>query len=102
MTMSLEELVNAGFPEENFPEDLPKPGPDNISKQPLEANKELYRYEVSAGGQSFAMEIVVDRATIDDPAEGVGFMLNQFAYLWRMDKPKIVVAADGSCRRIFF
>lgn len=102
MTMTIEDLVNAGFPEENFPEDLPKPGPENISKQALEANKELYRYEVEQAGQRFAMEIVVDRATIDDPAEGVGFMLNQLAYLWRMDKPKLVVAADGTCRRIFF
>ena len=102
MSITLAALVSAGFPEENFPEDLPKPGPENISKHAAEGGKELYRYEVEHGGQRFAMEIVVDRATIDDPAEGVGFMLNQFAYLWRMDKPKIVVAGDGSCRRIFF
>jgi len=100
--ITIESLVDAGFPQENFPEDLPEPGTSNITMQSQEGQKETYRYQVEVGGHTFAMEVCIDRATIDDPSEGVGFMLNQFAYLWRMDKPKILMAADGTCRRIDF
>ncbi len=102
MPVTIDALVGAGFPKENFPEDLPEPGEANITMSPMDGSHELYRYEVNMGGKPFAMEIVVDRGTIDDPAEGVGFMLNQFAYLWRMDRVKLEVAAGGACRRINF
>lgn len=102
MPLTMEDLVNAGFPKENFPEDLPAPGPETISMAPLEGTKEMYRYQADVNGQGFAMEIVVDRSTLDDPAEGVNFMLNQFGYLWRTNKSSIAIAADGTCRRINF
>lgn len=102
MPLTMEDLVNAGFPRENFPEDLPDPGPDNITKSALEGEQELYRYQADTDEGAFAMEIVVDRGTVEDPAEGVNFMLNQFGYLWRTDKDKITVADDGSCWRINF
>ena len=102
MPVTIEELVSAGFPKENFPTDLPEPGPSNISLTDMGNKKELYRYSANVGGQDYAMEVIVDRNSIDDAAEGVGFMLNQFAYLWRMDKPKIVVQPNGACRRIEF
>lgn len=102
MPLTMEQLVDAGFAQENFPPELPAPSPTTISMSALEGQTELYRYDATMDGTNYAMEIVVDRATIEDPAEGVNFMLNQFAYLWRMDKPKIVAAADGTCRRINF
>ena len=98
----MEQLVDAGFAQENFPPELPEPSPETVSMQPLEGTHELYRYDATMDGVPYAMEIVVDRATIENPAEGVNFMLNQFAYLWRMDRAKIAVAADGTCRRINF
>lgn len=100
--MTLDDLVKAGFPAENFPEDLPEPGESNIGKTQLDGTNELYRYEVAIDGEAYAMEVVLDRATVPNPAEGVSFMLNQFAYLWRMNKPAIAVEANGNCRRINF
>ena len=100
--MTIDELVDAGFPRENWPEDLPEPGDGNISMSEGDGTQRLYRFEANIDGQSYAMEVVLDIATVPDPAEGVGFMLNQFAYLWRMNKPQIVVGADGACRRINF
>lgn len=102
MPLNMEQLVDAGFAQENFPPELPGPSSENISTHPLEGSHELYRYDATMEGTAYAMEIVVDRATIENPAEGVNFMLNQFAYLWRMDRAKIAVAADGTCRRINF
>lgn len=102
MPLTMEQLVDAGFAQENFPPELPEPGPDTVSMQPLQGTHELYRYDATMEGVPYAMEIVVDRATIENAAEGVNFMLNQFAYLWRMDRAKIAVAADGTCRRINF
>jgi hypothetical protein len=67
-----------------------------------EGSQRLYRYDANIGGQAYAMEVVLDIGTVPDPAEGVSFMLNQFAYLWRMNKPQIVVGGDGACRRINF
>lgn len=100
--MTIDELVDAGFPRENWPEELPEPGDGNITMSELEGTQRLYRYEVEIQGESYAMEVVLDTATVPDPAEGVGFMLNQFAYLWRMKKHEIVAGGDGSVRRIHF
>jgi hypothetical protein len=100
--MTIDELVEAGFPKENWPDDLPEPGESNISNQALDGSKEMYRYETDIGGTTYAMEVVLDTATVPNPAEGVCFMLNQFAYLWRTSKDQIVAADDGSCRRINF
>ena len=102
MPLTLNQLSDAGFAQEDFPSDLPAPGPETLSSQALEGSHELFRYDAVIQGTPYAMEIVVDRATIENPAEGVNFMLNQFAYLWRMDRAKIAVAADGTCRRIHF
>ena len=99
-TITLDDLTNAGFAVENWPEDLPKPGEANISGQDIEGTQEMYRFEVTDAGTTYAMEVVLDRSTVPDPAEGVVFMLNQFAYLWRTDKSKIDVANDT--RRINF
>lgn len=100
--MTIDDLVDAGFPRENWPEDLPEPGEGNITESDFSGSQKLYRYEATIDGQAYAMEVVLDTATVPNPAEGVGFMLNQFAYLWRMQRPQIVVAGDGSCRRINF
>ena len=102
MPVTIDALVSAGFPRENFPEDLPVPCEENITMTPMDGSHELYRYQAVMGGKPFAMEIVVDRGTLDNPAEGVGFMLNQFAYLWRMDRIKLECTAEGACRRINF
>ncbi len=96
--MTLDDLVSAGFPAENWPEDLPAPGESNITESELGGTQKLYRFEHGA----HAMEVVLDTATVPDPAEGVGFMLNQFAYLWRTNKDGVAKGADGSCRRINF
>ena len=101
-SMTIEELVSAGFPQENWPEDLPEPGDDNISMSDGEGSHKLYRYEATIDGQRYAMEVVLDTATVPNAAEGVSFMLGQFAYLWRMSKPQIVTGEDGTCRRINF
>jgi hypothetical protein len=102
MPITREELEEVEFPFENWPEQLPEPGPDTISMRELEGSEELYRYSASADGHDVAMEVVLDRSTVPDPAEGVSFMLNQFAYLWRTNRDQIAVAPDGSCRRINF
>ena len=99
--MTTEELVDAGFPTENWPEDLPMPGESNIGEA-VSGTQKLFRYQTEADGRTFAMEVVVDLATVPNPAEGVGFMLNQFAYLWRTNKDGIAVQPDGSCRRVNF
>ena len=102
MSITIDALVKAGFPRENFPEDLPEPGPETIRHATIEGDKALYRYDAQIDGANYAMEIVIQTKTVPDPAEGVGFMLNQLAYLWRMDRPKLAVAPDGACRRIHF
>jgi hypothetical protein len=100
--MTIDDLVEAGFPRENWPDDLPEPGESNITGREMEGTQHLYRYEADMDGTKYAMEVVLDTATVPDPAEGVGFMLNQFAYLWRTDKAQIAAEDDGSCRRINF
>lgn len=99
--MTLEELVDAGFPTENWPADLPQPGEETIATAEAGTQK-LFRYQVEIGGKAYAMEVVVDTATLSNAAEGVGFMLNQFAYLWRTNKDGVAVQPDGSCRRVNF
>ena len=100
--MNIDELVDAGFPRENWPEDLPEPSDANITMSEGEGSQRLYRYDATIDGQTYAMEVVLDTATVPNAAEGVSFMLNQFAYLWRMNKPQIVTGEDGVCRRINF
>lgn len=102
MPLTLQQLITAGFPAENFPADLPAPGPENITLKALDGQKELYRYDAAVEGQHYAMEIVVDRETLENAGEGVGFMLNQFAYLWRMDRPKVLIQDGQTIRRIEF
>lgn len=102
MSMTLEDLENAGFPPEHFPEDLPMPGESNIFSKNLEGKRALYRYQVNVEGVTYAMEVLLDLATSPDPAEGVEFMLNQFAFLWRQDRSQVAVQPNGACRRINF
>ena len=102
MSMTLEDLENAGFPPETFPEDLPVPGESNIFSKELEDKKALYRYQVNVDGATYGMEVLLDLSTVPDPAEGVGFMLNQFAFLWRQDRTQVKVKPNGACRRINF
>lgn len=102
MSLTIEQLENAGFPREHWPEDLPLPGETNILSKELEGKKALYRYQVGVNGTRYAMEVMLDLATLSDPAEGVGFMLNQFAYLWRTDKSQVALQPNNSCRRINF
>lgn len=102
MSITLEQLEHAGFVQENWPEDLPMPGLENIYSKELDANRALYRYQFASGDQKFAMEVLLDLTTSPDPAEGVCFMLNQLAYLWRQDRAQIVVQPNGACRRINF
>jgi hypothetical protein len=102
MSLTIEQLEDAGFARENWPEDIALPGEENIFSKQLEGKQALYRYQIVDAGQTYAMEVLLDLATSPNPAEGVCFMLNQFAYLWRMDKPQILVQDNGSCRRINF
>ncbi len=102
MSVSLEALENAGFPTETFPDDVPTPGENNIYHKDLDGEKGLFRYQVNVEGKTYGMEVVIDTSTVPDPAEGVSFMLNQFAFLWRQDPSQVVVKGDGSCRRINF
>ena len=48
MPLTMEQLVDAGFAQENFPPELPAPSPDTISKSALEGQLELYRYALEA------------------------------------------------------
>lgn len=100
--MTLDQLVNAGFPVENWPEDLPTPGEQSLRSATIAPKQELYRYDANVNGSAYAMEVVLDTSTVPDPAEGVCFMLNQFAYLWRTNKAGVAVQPDGTCRRINF
>ena len=102
MSISLDALENAGFPVDSFPEDLPLPGEANIFSKDLEDKKALYRYQVNVDGTTYGMEVLIDMSTVPDPAEGVGFMINQFAFLWRQDRTQVLVKSDGACRRINF
>lgn len=102
MSISLEQLEEAGFPQETFPDDLPVPGEDNIYDKELDGDEALYRYQVDVDGTTYGMEVTIDTSTVPDPAEGVCFMLNQFAFLWRQDPSQVKVKSDGSCRRIDF
>ena len=100
--ISIDNLEEAGFPRDAWPEDLPEPDTHNIHGSELEGTQELYRFQAEKDGQAYAMEVVLDKSTVPNPAEGVVFMLNQFAYLWRTSKEQIRVADDNSCRRINF
>ena len=102
MTLSIDDLSNAGFAEENWPDDLPDPGESNITQIELDGTKERYQYAINIDGQDYGMEVDLDTATVPDPAEGVVFMLNQFAFLWRTNKEEIQANSDGSYRRIDF
>ncbi len=100
--ITTEALVDAAFQKDTWPEDLPMPGTTNIRGKNLDANQEMYRYQAENGGHTYAMEVVLDRTTVPNAAEGVTFMLNQFAYLWRTNKAQVQCAPDGACRRINF
>ena len=102
MSMTIDDLTNAGFAEENWPDDLPDPGEANIEQIELDGSEERYRYAIEEGGESYGMEVDLDTSTVPDPAEGVVFMLNQFAFLWRTNKSEIEANDDGSFRRIDF
>lgn len=102
MVLSMEELDEAGFAEETWPDDLPDPGPSNLDQEELEGTEERYSYVIEKDGQTYGMEVDLDTATVPDPAEGVVFMLNQFAFLWRTNQEEIEANPDGSMRRIDF
>lgn len=102
MAISMDELTEAGFAEGNWPDDLPDPGEANIDQIDLEGSDERYRYSVEDGGTRYGMEVDLDTSTVPDPAEGVVYMLNQVAFLWRTNKEEIEANDDGSFRRIDF
>lgn len=102
MDVSIDDLTEAGFARDSWPEDLPEPGLDTITGKTLDGSKRLYRYQADLDDAAYASEVTLDTATVPDPAEGVVFMLNQFAYLWRTDRAQLAVQPDGSCRRIDF
>jgi len=102
MVLSMEELEEAGFAEEAWPDELPDPGPSNLDREELEGTEERYRFRIETGGQTYGMEIDLDTATVPDPAEGVVFMLNQFKFLWGNNQDEIEAEPDGSLRRIDF
>jgi hypothetical protein len=102
MSVTLDDLTEAGFAEGNWPDDLPEPGEANIDQFDLDGSEERYRYAITDGGQEYGMEVDLDTSTVPDPAEGVVYMLNQFAFLWRTDKSEIEAKGDGSYRRVDF
>ena len=95
--MTTEELVSAMFSKENWPEDLPMPGEDNITDHELPDGKKLYRYDAPGYG----MEIELDMATCPEPELGVVHMLNQFAYLYRNSKEKVATGEGNYYRTTF-
>lgn len=102
MAFSMDELEEAGFAQETWPDELPEPGPSNLEQEDLEGTDERYRYQIEVDGQAYGMEVDLDTSTVPDPEEGVVFMLNQFAFLWRTNQEEIEVNPDGSLRRIDF
>lgn len=102
MSLTMEELEEAGFAEENWPEQLPMPGTSNIEREDLDGPRERYRYLIEVDGEEYGMEVDLDTSTVPDPAEGVVYMLNQFSFLWRTNKDEIEANSDGSLRRIDF
>ncbi len=102
MSVTFDDLTEAGFAEGNWPDDLPDPGESNIDQIDLDGTRERYRYSITDGGQKYGMEVDLDTSTVPDPAEGVVYMLNQFAFLWRTDKAEIQADGDGSYRRVDF
>ena len=102
MSLSIEELEEAGFAQENWPDDLPMPGEANIEREDLDGTRERYRFSIEDDGTTYGMEVDLDTSTVPDPAEGVVYMLNQFSFLWRTNQDEIVAEPDGSVRRIDF
>ena len=102
MAVTLEQLEEAGFAIDNWPDDLPEPGEDNVSRHEIGESELRFRYQMTEDGQTYGMEVDLDTSTVPDPAEGVVFMLNQFAFLWRTDKGELEQSDDGSVRRIDF
>jgi hypothetical protein len=102
MAVTLDDLEEAGFAVDNWPEDLPQPGEDNVSREEIGDSEYRFRFEIEDSGQAYGMEVDLDTSTVPDPAEGVVFMLNQFAFLWRTDKGELEKNDGGSVRRIDF
>jgi len=102
MAFSMDELEEAGFTTETWPDDLPEPGPSNLEQEDLDGTEVRIRYEIERDGQSYGMEVDLDTSTVRDPEEGVVFMLNQFGFLWGNDPEEIEMNTDGSLRRIEF
>lgn len=102
MAITLDDLEEAGFPTDNWPDELPMPGEDNIKSKALDGSEERYRFQIAVDGTNYGMEVDLDTSTVPDPAEGVSFMLNQFAFLWRSDKGELVIDGDDEIRRINF
>ncbi len=102
MPMTFEELKEAGFTTDSWPDDLPTPGEEHLSVEELEGTERRFRFEVTVDGTRYGHEVELDTATVPNPAEGVSFMLNQFAFLWRSNRDDVAVQNDGSVRRIDF
>lgn len=93
--MTFEDLVNAGFIEENWPTEIPMPSEENILVEEVDSNVNSYTYKAEHDGKHYAASVDVNHSLIEDPAEGVVFMLNQFAYLFR-SKPDRVLYTEGN------
>ncbi|MFB6264323.1 MAG: hypothetical protein ABEL76_11970 [Bradymonadaceae bacterium] len=96
---TLDALKEAGFTYSNWPDDLPEPGDSNISKLEHDGTQELYRFETDVDGVDYAMEILVDTFSAENPNEGVSFMLEQFAYLWRTDRDQLAYDTEDDIPR---
>jgi hypothetical protein len=102
MEISYDGLTEAGFTPENWPSELPEPSSDNISREEIGDSEVIYRFDATVDGTDYAMEVELDTSTVPDPNEGVSFMLNQFAFLWRTSQDELVLEEGGSPRRIDF
>ncbi len=100
MDISYDGLSEAGFTPENWPSELPEPSSDNISREEIGDDQAIYRYDAAVDGTAYAMEVELDTSTVPDPNEGVSFMLNQFAFLWKNNPGDLTV--EGGVKRIDF
>lgn len=92
--MNLDDLISAGFVQENWPESIPMPDESILRVENVEGGAQRYSYECTVDGKRYGAYVELDPESLEVPAEGVVFMLNQFAYLYRA-KPDRVLRAEG-------
>ena len=100
--MTLEDLKSKGlFDPNSWPEELPIPGEETVSKVSSEGGTDIYQYTAVVDGTHYGMQVTVDTTTCPEPEWGVVHMLGQITWYWRSDKSKIS-PVDGVFPQISF